>query len=362
MREKLAIYFHWPWCKSKCPYCDFFKRVEKNVDQRAVIDAYLRDLTYYHNLLPNREICSVFFGGGTPSLIAPQNIDALLARIAQLWPMTTKAEISLEANPNSEYPQMFQQLKNAGINRLSLGVQALNDADLRVLGRTHNLQQARHCIEQVVTTFDNHSMDLIYARPQQTLEAWLNELQTATNFGFKHLSLYQLTIEEGTPFAKKKLELPDEETAAEMYLQTNAFMEDAGYPFYEVSNYAPAAYESVHNKCYWLGTDYIGIGESAHGRLTLNGHFFATTHPRQMLELSPDERAEELLLTGLRLRQGINKALFRQICGFDLEKIIDTNALFSLVQQGLLADTGTHLRATFDGMLLLNRVVAELCV
>lgn len=360
MAEKLAVYIHWPWCKSKCPYCDFFKKAEKNVDQHAVVESYLSALNAYHTILPSRKICSVFFGGGTPSLMKPQYVAALLERIDRLWGFSTRPEISLEANPNSEYPTLFQDLRMAGVNRLSLGVQALNESDLKALGRSHTLKQAQHAIQNVLKVFDNHSMDLIYARPRQTLNTWLVELEKAVKLGFRHLSLYQLTIEENTPFAKQNLALPDEEMAAQMYQETNALAENEGYPFYEVSNYASKAYESAHNKVYWTGGDYIGIGESAHGRIKLGKHFKALEYGLSEQELSAFERAEELLITGLRLRVGVQKQRFFDITGLKLEDIVDQNKLNFLKNEGFLVETSSSLQATNKGFLVLNYILGEL--
>ncbi len=364
----LAIYIHWPYCKSKCPYCDFFKRVQKNVSQDEIIDFYLKELDYYHRLLPEWEIRSVFFGGGTPSLLTPENINRLLEHIFKLWKSESFPEISLEANPNSEYPNMFKRLRQAGINRLSLGVQALNDADLRFLGRTHNLTQALHCIDEVLHYFDNHSMDLIYARPEQTPADWQKEIAQAVGFGFKHLSLYQLTIEEGTVFAAKNIRPLDEDVAADMYLYTVNYLQEYGYPRYEVSNFSRTAYESKHNKCYWQGDDYIGIGESAHGRLCINNRFYALYNPpgngwqrRNKEILTATERAEELLIMGLRLQQGIDKQYFQTRCGLDFDGFINQKAAEDLCRQGLIVNTKTHLAATDDGFLVLDAIINLLC-
>lgn len=367
--EPLAIYIHWPYCKSKCPYCDFFKRVQKNVPQDNIVDFYLKELNYYHRLLPDRIIRSVFFGGGTPSLIAPDNINRLLEHIFTLWKTEANIEISLEANPNSEYPDMFRQLRRAGINRLSLGVQALNDNDLRFLGRTHNLKQALHSIDEVLKNFDNHSIDLIYARPKQSLSNWIKELEQASGFGFKHLSLYQLTIEEGTFFCKKNVQVLDEDAAADMYLYTVDYLQKHGYPRYEVSNFAPARYESVHNKCYWLGDDYIGIGESAHGRLKINGRFYAIDNPPGYMQhtrrhkeiLTPQERAEELVIMGLRLQRGIDKKHFKTLCGLNFDDFINQKAAANLKEQGLITNNSAYLAATNAGFLVLNHIIAQLC-
>lgn len=359
--QPLSVYIHWPYCKSKCPYCDFFKRVNPNVNQKEVVASYIKELDYYHHLVPNRKIRSVFFGGGTPSLLKAELISRLLEHIAKLWSFENNPEISLEANPNSEYPDIFAKLRQAGINRLSLGVQALSDADLHFLGRTHNLKQALHSIDEVLKTFNNHSADFIYTRPEQTIKDWEQELDLITGLGFKHLSPYQLTIEEGTVFAAKHVKIPDEEAAAEMYRFTINYLRAKGYPRYEVSNFAASEFESKHNKCYWLGDDYIGIGESAHGRLKIGGRHYALVHPHLSEELSAQERAEELIIMGLRLQSGINKQHFKQICGLNFDEFINNRALTEFTSRGLLTDTTENIVATDEGFLLLNYIISELC-
>jgi len=359
--KPLSIYIHWPFCKSKCPYCDFFKNVKKDIDQTAIIDSYIAELEHYHSLVPDRIVRSVFFGGGTPSLIKPENISRIIEHIYKLWKTQTDVEISLEANPNSEYENMFKFIKNAGINRLSLGVQALNDADLRFLGRTHNLNQDLHSIDEVLKNFANHSIDLIYARPNQNFNCWQQELEQAVNFGFKHLSLYQLTIEEGTVFALKGIKALDEELAAKMYSDTVTFLENNGYPQYEVSNFAKSGYQSSHNKCYWLGDEYIGIGQSAHGRLKINNEHYAITYPHNMEKLTAKERAEELLIMGLRLREGINKDHFKQICGIVFDDFINLKNKENLLNLNLIKETPDCVYATKEGFLLLNKIIEDLC-
>ena len=359
--EKLAIYIHWPFCKSKCPYCDFFKNVNPHANQNALIDEYINALQKYYELTANKEVKSIFFGGGTPSLIKPQNVAKIIDFIAKKWKLTSKPEISLEANPNSRYNEMFASLKNAGINRLSLGVQALNETDLRFLGRTHNIKQARLCLEEIVRVFDNHSADLIYARPHHKLDAWQAELQEICHYGLKHISLYQLTIEDGTVFAAKNVQPLEEDAAVEMYNFTRLFLADNGYKQYEVSNFATEGYESQHNLTYWQGGEYIGIGASAHGRLRLNGQHIATEYPFKHTVLTPQERAEELIIMGLRLVEGISKQRFFEICGFTLTDFINKQHLENLKEQKLLEETATHLRPTFAGMLVLNELILLLC-
>ncbi len=360
--EELAIYIHWPFCKSKCPYCDFYKELARNVNQDEIVNEYISALRKYREILPKRIVKSVFFGGGTPSLIAPQNIAKIIEEISKLWPLQSNAEISLEANPNTRSETLFGDFKNAGINRLSLGVQALNDVDLRFLGRTHDLAAARKCLEEVVGIFDNHSADLIYARPQQSRTAWQKELEEITSYGLKHLSLYQLTIEENTIFARKNIKPLEDEKAVEMYDFTRDFLAEQGYPQYEVSNFAANSCESVHNLTYWQGGDYIGIGKSAHGRFKNDGKHIAAEYPFIHEEITAEERAEELILMGLRLVKGIDKTIFKQICGLDINECINPDKATMLKELDLLQETPTHLFTTKRGFLVLNQIIAELCL
>ena len=448
-----GIYIHWPYCLSKCPYCDFYKEVRKDVNQEDIINSYIADLDFYHSLTADREVTSIFFGGGTPSLIKPSLIAKIINHITKSWKIASDVEVSLEANPNSHYPNMFSQLRSSGINRLSLGVQALNEDDLRFLGRTHSLSQAYQAIDEVLHNFDNHSIDLIYARPQQNTENWVRELKQAAALGLKHISLYQLTIEPNTVFAKKKVQLPDEEIATEMYLATEAELSRFGYKKYEVSNYAQAGFASKHNLIYWTGGEYIGVGPSAHGRLTsFDGNleqnsdarnsrtdlyaqvsalrdftpsssskpvkslrdgnleqnsdarnsrtdlyaqvsalrdftpssssklvkslsdekqeqnfdarrykrFYATVHRCQLEEISCEERAEELLLMGLRLVEGINKADFTDICGINIYDFINQNHFQSLKQGGYIEEDEKYIRVTVKGFPILDFITLQL--
>ena len=357
----LSVYIHWPYCLSKCPYCDFFSKVDKHVDQKQIIDGYLDDLNWYHDLTAKQTVQSIFFGGGTPSLIEPQYIEKVINHIFKLWPTTKQVEISLEANPNTNRPNLFADLRLAGINRLSLGIQALNDKDLKFLGRTHNLSRALHAVDEVTRLFDNHSADLIYARPGQTAEAWKQELNQISELGLKHLSIYQLTIEEGTFFARKGIKPMDDEPAAELYALTQEFLATKGYPQYEVSNFAHPGYESIHNLAYWRGQNYLGIGPAAHGRIKTTDKIYASTHHRQLEELTPQERAEELIIMGLRIREGINKENFRRQCGLELTGFVNDKARQSLIRQKLLFEDKHSLRTANRGFLLLNKIIEELC-
>lgn len=393
--------------------------------QEEIVDGYLEDLEFYRQYTGGRQVSSIFFGGGTPSLMEPRQVGRLIDYINSVWGLTPEAEISLEANPNSHYPQMFADLHRAGINRLSLGVQALNDDDLRFLGRTHNLKQAYAAVDEVLKNFDNHSIDLIYARPNQSLSSWEKELKQAAAMGLKHISLYQLTIEDGTVFSRKGIKPLDDEAAAEMYLATENLLQPFDYQKYEVSNYALPGFESRHNLLYWTGQDYIGVGPSAHGRLTVfNGDlkqnsgarnsrtamyaqvsalrdstlspslkavkscsdddleqnsgarnsrahdklkqnlpapvFYATTHRCRLEKISAEERAEELLLMGLRLVFGIDKAAFEKNCGIRLDDFVNRRHLTDLAAGGWLEDSSLFLRATAKGFPVLNFLIEQL--
>ena len=362
-RRNFGIYIHWPFCRSKCPYCDFFSQVKKDIPQEKIIEDYIKELDFYHDLTSTEQVSSIFFGGGTPSLIKPQLIAHLIEEIEKKWSLKEDIEISLEANPNTDSQTLFSDLKSAGINRLSLGVQALNDKDLKFLGRTHNAAQAQTAIEKVLKTFDNHSMDLIYARPEQKLEAWQQELSQAVGFGFKHLSLYQLTIEEGTNFAKRGIKALEENAAAEMYDFTTDFLAKHGYPRYEVSNFATPQYQCRHNLLYWQGDNYIGIGQGAHGRIkTTENKIYATTYRCQLEELSQEERAEELLLMGLRLDMGINKKNFKKLCGKDFSNITDSQKIKELEKLGFIQDNQDTVRLTKTGLPLMNHILSEIVI
>lgn len=361
MGKELSIYFHWPFCKSKCPYCDFFSQVKRNTNQDEIINGYIEQLNKYKKMLPDKNIASVFFGGGTPSLITPQNISRLLDKINELWNISSNCEISLEANPNTQTPTLFQDLKNAGINRLSLGVQSFDDTYLKFLGRTHSSQQALSAIEEVIKNFDNHSIDLMYALPDQSKQNWLTQLALASNFGLKHISLYQLMIEENTVFYKKGIKPLDEEKANELYTLTEDYLKSKNYHKYEVSNYSLPDFQSVHNKAYWLGKDYIGIGKSAHGRLKINNKHYALTDPINMEELTNQERAEELIIMNLRLTEGINKQNFYNICGINIDEFINQEFVNEAITNGLLINNKAFLKATNKGFVLLDYLILGLC-
>ncbi|MBQ8465140.1 MAG: radical SAM family heme chaperone HemW [Alphaproteobacteria bacterium] len=358
IKENLGIYVHWPFCRSKCPYCDFYSQPVKCPNEDELIVQYCQDLEYYRSLNNNYKVQSIFFGGGTPSLLKPQSIEKIINKVLQLWSYSPQLEISLEANPNSNHTHLFSDLKKAGINRLSLGVQALNEADLKFLGRTHKLQDALQAIDEITKIFDNHSIDLIYARPHQNFTLWQQELKQAVSFGLKHISLYQLTIEDGTVFAQKGIKPLDEEKAAQMYNFTREYLKAKGYPQYEVSNFGIPC---IHNLGYWRGEDYVGIGNGAHGRLHINNKIYATTHHRLLEELIPQDRAEELIIMGLRILEGINKQRFKKQCGLIFDTFINQQKCKELAFQKRLINTSENLRPTSSGLLVLNKIIEDLC-
>ena len=356
--KKIGIYFHWPYCKSKCPYCDFYKEIHCGQNQDEIIDSYIQDLDFYKDfILPEHLVVSVFFGGGTPSLIEPKNIEKLLNHISKNFPISSDMEISLEANPNTDCENLFSDIKSAGINRLSLGVQSFDNTELKFLGRTHSAEQALKSVDSVLKNFNNHSIDLMYALPNQTVEKWQKSLEFAADLGLKHISLYQLTIERSTVFEKKNISTLPEDEASKLYFITEDYLKTKGYHKYEVSNFALNGSESVHNLLYWQGDDYIGIGKSSHGRIGMK----ATEHPRKIFELTSKERAEELIIMGLRLTKGIDKQKFFNICGIKFDDFINHKFLQDAIAQNLLINSAKDVRATKDGFLILNYLIKNLC-
>jgi len=370
---------HWPFCASKCPYCDFNSHVRSGgIDEARYLSAFRRELAHMASLAPGRLLSSVFFGGGTPSLMAPATVGAILDAIARHWPAARDVEITLEANPSSVEADRFRGYRAAGVNRVSLGVQALNDADLKSLGRLHSVAEARAAIDIARTTFERFSFDLIYARVGQTSEAWRQELKQALSLAGRHVSLYQLTIEPGTPFASLhaagKLKIPDPELADTLYEITQEMTEAAGLPAYEISNHARSGEESRHNLTYWRYGEYAGVGPGAHGRLIVDGARRALVterHPERWLAeverqehgltedtaLTAAEQTDEMLLMGLRLAEGLDVARLERIGNLRF----DPRTVAKLTELGLL-ETRTHgrLRATPRGRFVLNAIVMEL--
>lgn len=368
---------HWPFCESKCPYCDFNSHVRESVDHARWRAALLKELAFEAALTPGREVVSIFFGGGTPSLMEPATVAAIIDEAARLWPMSRNVEITLEANPGSVEAAKFKGFAQAGINRVSLGVQALDDAALRLLGRRHTLAEALAALDIATSTFDRVSFDLIYARPGHTVASWGAELKQALQFGTDHLSLYQLTIEPQTRFAelyrRGDLILPDEDTQADLYQLTQDMTASAGLPLYEISNHARPGSESRHNLVYWRYGDYVGIGPGAHGRRNaaatqrrrkpeawLDAVEAANHGMEEETPLPPEMRADEALMMGLRLAEGINRSHFHTRTGIALENAINQHAAKRMAELGLIELTPSHLRATPAGLMVLNSLLGEL--
>lgn len=373
-----GVYIHWPFCKAKCPYCDFNSHVRAAINQSDWQSAYLAEIDRTAGETGQRAVGSVFFGGGTPSLMDPSLVAAILDRIAARWSLSNDVEITLEANPTSVEAGRFAAYQNAGVNRLSLGIQSLDDTDLRLLGRQHSAAEALKALEIARQTFDRVSCDLIYARQNQTLPAWEQELSQILGLEPDHLSLYQLTIEDSTAFARLHAEgklrgLPDEDRAADMYLRTGEMCAEVGLSAYEVSNYAKPGSESRHNLVYWRMGDYAGIGPGAHGRLTLPLGRMATStlkSPEAWLSavgrngsgetaretLQPGVRAVEYLMMSLRLAEGSDLSRFAAIGG----KPLSEDRINALIDTGFLDRQGAIIQATKSGRLILNRVLLEL--
>lgn len=361
--DKLAVYIHFPYCKSRCPYCDFFRAIlPKSFDENALVQRYLDDIAYFADLFPEkRDVKSVFFGGGTPSLLSPQAIDGVLNELQKKFNLAHHAEISLEANPNTFERDKFFAFRQVGINRLSLGVQALYADDLKKLGRSHSLSDALAAMELGAKTFPKFSIDLIYARPQQQWDTWQKEIDTALQFDLSHISLYELSIEEGTPFYRKNIQPMDEENSLSLYNDTVSYLRSRGFQRYEVSNFAKSpSHQSVHNLTYWQGGDYLGIGEEAHGRLRLNGQIFATLDGRLCEPLTPQERAEELTLMGLRIEEGLLENRFFNACGIHLFDFLSKKVTKRLAHLDLLCYDDANIKLTDKGFTLLDEIILEL--
>lgn len=372
-----GLYLHWPFCQAKCPYCDFNSHVAGNIDHDRWRDAYLIEIDRYADMLPGRVLNSVFFGGGTPSLMDPGTVAAILERIMARWPMANDLEITLEANPGSVEAGRFRAFAEGGISRISMGIQALNDRDLRRLGRIHSVAEAIQAYEIARKNFDRVSFDLIYARQDQTLHDWQAELSRALDLAVDHLSLYQLTIEETTPFgarhaAGKLRGLPTDDLAADLYEATQEICDAAGLGAYEVSNHARPGAESRHNLIYWRYGDYVGIGPGAHGRITRDGGKWATearsnpeawlrgvataTSEADAVALTGLDQATEYLLMGLRLIEGIRPERFERLAG----RPLDASRLAELEELGMLRRHDGRVSATRKGRAVLNSVIREL--
>jgi len=374
-----GVYVHWPFCQAKCPYCDFNSHVRREVDHTAWCDALCREIEHAASLSGPRRVDTVFFGGGTPSLMKPETIAAVIGKIGQVWSLAEDAEITLEANPTSVEAGKFQGFRDAGINRVSMGIQALNDVDLKRLGRMHTAREAMEAFEIARACFDRVSFDLIYARQGQDRESWKTELNQAISIGLDHLSLYQLTIEASTRFGELHARgalrgMPNDSIASDMYFDTQDIMESAGLPAYEISNHARNATESRHNLIYWRYGDYAGIGPGAHGRITGADDMRRATETLRMPEawlqnvqrqghgykpadaLSLYDQAVECVLMGLRLREGIDMHRLQALNpGF-----FDESALVTLEEDGLISMRDHRLSITRQGRPVTNAILREL--
>lgn len=374
-----GVYVHWPFCMAKCPYCDFNSHVRHIApDQKRIARAFVTEIETTAARTGKRTVNSIFFGGGTPSLMEPATVETILNAISKNWSVSENAEITMEANPTSVEAERFSAYRSAGVNRISLGVQALNDEDLRFLGRMHSVDQALKAVDLARNTFPRLSFDLIYARPNQTPDAWGKELERAIGFAADHLSLYQLTIEPDTPFFKLfhagKFPMPDEDTSVALYQTTHAICDAHGMPAYEISNHAREGAECRHNLIYWRYGEYAGIGPGAHGRLVSGNVRFATEMekmPETWLDrvekfghgwilddpLTLEQQGDEYLLMGLRLKEGIDLERFESLS----QRSLDPGRLKDLVGHGMIEVVeGKRVRATREGFFVLDAVVADL--
>jgi putative oxygen-independent coproporphyrinogen III oxidase len=374
-----GVYVHWPFCMAKCPYCDFNSHVHRGAfDEAAFVESYAKEIAHFANLVPNRRVQSIFFGGGTPSLMDPRSVEAILKAIDANWPIEAGAEITLEANPTSVEADRFRGYRAAGVNRVSLGVQSLRDQPLQELGRLHTVDEAIAAVRLAQSIFPRSSFDLIYARPRQTLDEWRDELVEALWLARGHLSLYQLTIEEGTRYydlhRAGKLKVPDEELSADLFELTQELTAGAGMPAYEISNHALPGQESRHNLIYWRYGEYAGIGPGAHGRLLVGGRRHATATEKLPFEwqkrvvarghgmvtddiLSWEEEGDELLVMGLRLREGIDPQRFATLAG----RKISPQQISELKGYGYVETLPNgYIRVTDKGWPVLDAVVADL--
>lgn len=378
-----AIYVHWPFCAKKCPYCDFNSHVREQVDQKAWQNAMLQEIETFAEKFPNLKAASIFFGGGTPSLMPPDTTAAIIEAVRRYWTPDHPIEITLEANPSSVEAARFSEYAAAGVNRVSIGVQSFKDTSLKFLGRLHSAGEAERAIEVARDNFSRVSFDLIYALPQQSLEEWRTELQHALAFSPSHLSLYQLTIEEGTAFYHQfhrgKFTLPDDDEAAALFELTQEMTAEAGLPAYEISNHARPGEQSRHNLAYWQGRPYVGIGPGAHGRLPSNRRGAATGHqqvrrPEDWLDavsksgiglldietIEPEDRAIEAVMMGLRLAEGISRKNFENQFSRKLDSMFDARAMAELRADGYLFDQTGHIGLTAKGAPVLNFILQKL--
>ena len=377
----ISIYIHWPFCLSLCPYCDFNSHLTDSIDHDAWLNAYKIEIDYFADRIKGRFVRSIFFGGGTPSLMKPEVVAGIIAKIASLAEISDLTEITLEANPTSFEIQKFKEFRAAGINRVSIGVQSLQQDGLELLGRKHSAKNAIYAIESAAKIFDRYSFDLIYAIPKQNLKQWQDELKFAFTLAGGHISLYQLTIEKGTPFYKLfkngELPLPSNDLAANMYEWTNEFLLAQNYKRYEISNYAMLGHECIHNLCYWNYDEYIGIGPGAHGRLHDTDGISAVmmTHkPEKWLQmvlengcgiqtqanLSKQEIIEEAFMMGTRLEEGILESKFYQLTNTNFAQILNQKTTDHYIKQSLVSIQNGRFKLTSKGLILHNYLVSRM--
>lgn len=375
-----SLYIHWPFCLSKCPYCDFNSHVYRSVEEKDWVNALIQELERYKKILPHTTVKTIFFGGGTPSLMNPKTVEAIIKTAHKLWVFHENIEITLEANPNSSEVNHFENLQLAGINRISIGIQALNDKDLKTLGRHHTAKEGIQAIERALHIFKRVSFDLIYSRPHQTLKEWKEELSRALAFDTKHLSLYQLTIEPGTAFytyhKRGDLVLPDDDLSINLFNYTNDCLTRKGLPPYEISNYAPIGEESLHNLSYWRYEDYLGVGPGAHSRIAFDNQRWAIEHIRtpelwyqsiiekktgekNKTSISPKEQIIEKIMMGLRLKEGI---IIDDISPIEWKEIINKKKLNLLLTKNFLEIKNGYLRATPQGQRVLNSLIEQIII
>ena len=377
----LHLYIHYPFCLSKCPYCDFNSHTKNNIEEKIFLNAYFKEMEFFAQKIGKRSIKTIFFGGGTPSLMSPYFLEQIINKISNLWQIDDVCEITLEANPTSFEAEKFQDFKNIAINRISLGIQSLNDPDLKFLGRNHSAKEALEVIKTTGKIFDNFSFDLIYSLPQQKLKNWQDELQKALDFQTRHLSLYQLTIEKGTKFYQQhrdgNFKMPKDTLSAKFYEKTYEIMSKNNYINYEISNYAKKNYESLHNLAYWKSKEYLGIGAGAHSRINIGGvrnSIQMISLPEKWLEkvekkgagiqkqdkINKEEYFEEFLLMGLRLKNGLRNADFLFNFGKNISDLIEINKLQTLIDQNMLLCDKNQIKITQKGKLLTNSIIFKI--
>ncbi len=383
MANLFAIYIHWPFCKKKCPYCDFNSHVRDDINHEKWADAYIQEIDYIAQKTKDRLVTSIFFGGGTPSLMKAKTVERIIDHIQKTWRVANNIEITLEANPTSIEAKKFEDFKSAGINRVSIGVQSLRNKDLKFLGRDHSAKEAIQAVDLANNIFDRVSFDLMYARPEQTIQSWEEELEEALQHVKDHLSLYQLTIERGTLFytqhARGDFRIPEPDQAGDFFEITQQILGAKNMPAYEISNHALEGQESIHNLAYWHYADYIGIGPGAHGRLTLNRQKFATRNhraPEVWLDkvfqkghgyhnfemITVDEAFSEMMMMGMRLKQGIAIQNIEDLTAKNWQEVLRMDKLETLENEGFLILSKTHIKPTLEGMQRLNSLLSFLLV